>query len=196
LADVCPVPIYSGIGNTVKRVNKVTGVTYTDRQKKLTDKEKDVILRTCWEHYGQYLVHFFNPRRLVILGVGVEKALGYDTLHTYMDGLSGEYLGAIKHPSYNKLQGKNAIPLLRQLRDVCRCIGKKVDYKQENYHNMEEDNQKSRNKEVEATEQVVLTDAEADDMIASIIIHEMEVDEMVGKWITEKNEMGQLGEME
>jgi hypothetical protein len=196
LADVCPVPIYSGIGNTVKRENLVTGVMYTDRQKKLSDKEKDVILRTCWEHYGQYLVQFFNPRRLVILGVGVEKALGYDTLHTYMESLSGEYLGAIKHPSYNKLQGQNAIPLLRELRDICTCIGKTVDYKEEYYHNLDEDNRKSIKKEVEATEPVVLTHAEADDMIASILIHEMEVDEMVGRWIREKNETGQLGEMD
>jgi hypothetical protein len=30
LIDVCPVPIYSGIGNTVKRINPTTGKTYTD----------------------------------------------------------------------------------------------------------------------------------------------------------------------
>lgn len=142
-------------------------------------------------------MQFFNPHHLVILGVGVEKALGYDTLHTYMESLLGKYLGAIKHPSYNKLQGQKAIPLLRELRDICSCIGKKVDYNKEYYHNLDEDNRKSINKEVEATEQqVVLTDAEADDMIASILIHEMEVDEMVGKWLTEKKDTGQLGEMD
>jgi acyl-CoA synthetase (NDP forming) len=114
-----------------------------------------------------------------------------------MESLSGEYLGAIKHPtSYNKLQGQNAIPLLQELHDICTCIGKMVDYKEEYNHNLDEDNRKSIKKEVEATEQVVLTDAEADDMIASILIHEMEVDEMVGKWLTEKNDMGQLGEMD
>jgi hypothetical protein len=61
---------------------------------------------------------------------------------------------------------------------------------------LDEDNRKSIKKEVEATEQVVLTDAEADDMIASILIHEVEVDEMVGRWLREKNDTGQLGEMD
>jgi hypothetical protein len=61
---------------------------------------------------------------------------------------------------------------------------------------LDEDNRKSIKKEVEATEPVVLTHAEADDMIASILIHEMEVDEMVGRWIREKNETRQLGEMD
>ena len=30
LADVCPVPIYSGIGNTVTRINQSTGLPYKD----------------------------------------------------------------------------------------------------------------------------------------------------------------------
>lgn len=47
LADVCPVPIYSGIGNPAKRMNKVTGKFYTDRQKKFTEKESQLILKTC-----------------------------------------------------------------------------------------------------------------------------------------------------
>jgi len=61
---------------------------------------------------------------------------------------------------------------------------------------LDEDNRNSIKKEVEATEPVVLTHAEADDMIASILIHEMEVDEMVGRWLREKNNTGQLCEMD
>ena len=30
LADVCPVPIYSGIGNTVTRINQSMGLPYKD----------------------------------------------------------------------------------------------------------------------------------------------------------------------
>jgi hypothetical protein len=116
LADVCPVPIYSGIGNTVKRINQTTGMTYTDRLRKFTQKEKCSIVQTCWEGYAQHLIDYYQPCRLVVLGLGIEKAIGKDTLVGFMNSLSGLYEGAMPHPSYNKCQGRRGIQLLKDLR--------------------------------------------------------------------------------
>jgi hypothetical protein len=119
LADVCPVPIYSGVGNSIKRTNKKTGKEYTDRARKLMDSEKVRIVKTCWEAYGQHLVEYYQPCVLVVLGIGVEKAIGCSTLHQCMNRLSGIYYGAMIHPSYNKCQGQNGLPPLRDIRDAC-----------------------------------------------------------------------------
>jgi hypothetical protein len=118
LADVCPFAIYSGAENSVKRTNQKTGNQYSDRKKSLSTKEHAAIVRLSWEGYAQHLVKYYNPTRLVVLGVGVEKAVTSEKLEAVMQGMGGHYLGSLRHPSWNGHYGNNSMSLMRKLRKL------------------------------------------------------------------------------
>ena len=115
LADVCPVPIYSGIRNTVMRINQSMGLPYKDQGIKFEGNSKQQIIKAAWASYGVDLVKHYKPRHLVILGKGVHEAIGQDELQSVMQGMGGEYLGYIKHPSWNGHYGYKIMPLLCKL---------------------------------------------------------------------------------
>ena len=56
LADVCPVPIYSGIGNTVMWINQSMGLPYKDQGIKFKENSKQQIVKAAWTSYGVELV--------------------------------------------------------------------------------------------------------------------------------------------
>jgi hypothetical protein len=116
LADVCPFAIYNGVSNTVKRTNQKTGKEYTDRKKSLSGEEHAAIVKAAWEGYAQHLIKYYNPMRLVVLGVGVEKAVTIERLHAIMREIGGDYLGSLIHPSWNGYYGNKSIVLFRKLR--------------------------------------------------------------------------------
>ena len=118
LADICPVPIYSGIGNTVMWINQSTGLPYKDQGIKFKGNSKQTIVKAAWASYGVELVKYYKPRHLVILGKGVHEAIGQDELEMVMQGMGGKYLGYIKHPSWNGHYGNNIMPLLCKLREM------------------------------------------------------------------------------
>ena len=115
LADVCLVPIYSGIGNTVMRINQSMGLPYKDQGIKFKGNSKQQIVKAAWASYRVELVKYYKLRHLVNLGKGVHKAIGQDELGLVMQGMGGEYLGYIKHPSWNGHYGYNIMPLLCKL---------------------------------------------------------------------------------
>ena len=115
LADVCSVPIYSGIGNTVTQINQSMGLPYKDQGIKFKGNSKQQIIKAVWASYGVELVKHYKPRHLVILGKGVHEAIGQDELESVMQGMGGKYLGCIKHPSWNGHYGYNIMPLLCKL---------------------------------------------------------------------------------
>ena len=118
LANICPVPIYSGIGNTVTQINQSTGLPYKDRGIKFKGNSKQTIVKAAWASYGVELVKYYKPRHLVILGKGVHKAIGQDEMELVMQGMGGKYLGYIKHPSWNGHYGNNIMPLLCKLQEM------------------------------------------------------------------------------
>jgi hypothetical protein len=62
--------------------------------------------------------------RLVVLGVGVEKAITSVKLEAIMQGIGGRYLGSLRHPSWNGYYGNNSISLFRELRKFgVDCMG-------------------------------------------------------------------------
>jgi len=115
LADVCPVPMYTGIGNTVKLYNKSTGKPYTSQSVKFKPSSKKAILQVAWKEYGSKLVKYYKPRRLVILGKSMHDAIGKEA-HLLVESFGGEYLGYVNHPSWNGHYGNNIMPLLRDIR--------------------------------------------------------------------------------
>ena len=56
LADVCSVPIYSGIGNTVTQINQSMGLPYKDQGIKFKGNSKQQIIKAVWASYGVELV--------------------------------------------------------------------------------------------------------------------------------------------
>jgi hypothetical protein len=86
-------------------MNKKTGKEYTDQARKLMDSKKVRIVKTSWEAYGQHLVECYQPCVLIVLSIGLEKAIERSTSYRCMNRLSGFYYGAMTHPSYNKCQG-------------------------------------------------------------------------------------------
>ena len=108
LANVCPVQIYSGIGNTVTQINESRGI-------KFKGNSKQQIIKAAWASYRVELVKHYKPRCLVILGKGVHEAIGQDELESVMQGMGGKYLDYIKHPSWNGHCGDNIMPLLCKL---------------------------------------------------------------------------------
>jgi hypothetical protein len=116
VADVCPFTIYNGVNNMVKRSNQKTGNHYNDRKQSLSAKEHAVILRISWEGHAQHLVKYYNPMQLVVLGVGVKKAITRVKLDAIMQGTGGHYLGSLRHPSWNGYYRNNSISLFRELR--------------------------------------------------------------------------------
>ena len=118
LANVCLVPIYSGIGNTVTQINQSTGLPYKDQGIKFKGNSKQQIIKAAWASYGVELVKYYKLRHLVILGKGVHEAFGQDELGLVMQGMGGEYLGYIKHPSWNGHYGYNIMPLLCKLQEM------------------------------------------------------------------------------
>ena len=71
-----------------------------------------------WASYGMELVKYYKLRCLVILGKGVHEVIGQDELESVMQGMGGEYLGYIKHPSWNGHYGYNIMPLLCKLQEM------------------------------------------------------------------------------
>ena len=114
-ANICLVPIYSGIGNMVMQINQSAGLSYKDQGIKFKGNSKQQIVKTAWDSYGVELVKHYKPRHLVILGKGVHKAIGESELESIMQGMGGKYLGYIKHPSWNGHYGYNIMPLLCKL---------------------------------------------------------------------------------
>ena len=94
------------------RINQSTGLPYKDRVIKFKGNSKQQIVKAAWASYGVELVKHYKPRHLVILGKGVHEAIGQDELESVMQGMGGEYLGYIKHPSWNGHYGYNIMPLL------------------------------------------------------------------------------------
>ena len=70
LANICPVPIYSGIGNTVMQINRSMGLPYKDWGIKFKGNSKQQIIKAAWASYRVELVKHYKPRHLVILGKG------------------------------------------------------------------------------------------------------------------------------
>jgi hypothetical protein len=125
VADVCSFLIYkNGVDYTVKRTNQKTGKEYKDRKRSLSASEHAAIVRILWEGYAQHLVKYYRPMQLVVLGVGVENAVTTEKLEAIMEGIGGDYLGSLRHPSWNGYYGDNSIVLFRQLQKFgADCIG-------------------------------------------------------------------------
>jgi len=121
LADVSPVPIYAG-GGVVVRHNLQTGRPYTTKENKLSDRVKRAILRTAFDEYAQYLIQRYRPAFVLLFGTSVETAIGRERLEETVQAVQGHYLGAIQHPSYNRIQGRKFLPHLRMLRSLARAV--------------------------------------------------------------------------
>ena len=117
LADVCPVPLYAGIGNNVKRWSEKNKRWYLDKKKKIKPTSKREILQVAWDGYANELVRYYKPRRLVILGKSIHEAIG-GQVQSLVESFGGEYVGFVKHPSWNGYYGNNIMPLLCELRKI------------------------------------------------------------------------------
>lgn len=125
LVDLCPVPIYvGGGGNTVKRVNKKTGNTYTCRNKSLSAKERTRILRTSWDHYASKVIEQYKPQYVIVLGKAVMKGIGGESiLEKCLEKHNGKSLGCLYHPSSHEMYAwENQRVQLQFVRDVAQYV--------------------------------------------------------------------------
>ena len=117
LADVCPVPLYAGVGSSFKCYSKKNKRWYTDRKIKFKASSKRKILQVSWREYGEELVEYYRPRKLVILGKSIHDAIGKEA-HLLVESFGGEYVGYVNHPSWNQFYGHKIMPLLCDLRKM------------------------------------------------------------------------------
>jgi len=125
LLDTCPCPIYTGCNNTRKVVSE-KGRTYSTPIHVLTDKEKKSIVTQCWNGYTKHLLEYaMSPgASLILLGKGLEKAIGTDVITELTDKVGGRYLGCCTHPSYNKQRHGKGLNLFREFRDKIEVASK------------------------------------------------------------------------
>jgi hypothetical protein len=121
LVDMCPFPIYAG-GSTEKRENKKTGNVYTTRKNKLTAVACGEIIRASWDFCTKFQVQHFKPDKVLLLGKNIENAIGKEKFQEEIEGFGSSYLGSVHHPSYNRLLGRNFIPMLQFYRKLGTAI--------------------------------------------------------------------------
>ena len=75
------------------------------------------------------MIAYYQPRFVLLLGTSVEQAIGKAEIEQVVSqasraggGGGGGYLGALQHPSYNRIQGRKFLPTLFALRRLAQQV--------------------------------------------------------------------------
>ena len=72
----------------------------------MSSKEYNTIVKTCWHTYAAPFAHELRPRRIVLLGKSLERAITMEELATQAAAMGATPLPTLSHPSDIKLAGK------------------------------------------------------------------------------------------
>lgn len=117
LVDVSPYAIYMGSG-TVFCYNKKTGNQYYTPKHKLSSKKYKEIIRAAFSTYSGPFICDVKPKRVLFLGVGLQRAIGKKTMHSLVGSFGGNLLETIRHPSTPTMSGEAQLELLKDIRDI------------------------------------------------------------------------------
>jgi len=81
----------------------------------MSSKEYNTIVKTCWHTYAAPFAHELRPRRIVLLGKSLERAITMEELATQAAAMGATPLPTLSHPSDIKLAGKLVVNRVRVL---------------------------------------------------------------------------------